>query len=111
MIPLSLTAREQYFELIRHYLEREREEAVNRLISALEEARRLIGEGYVNAVDHPSVYGGLARDGVKWVKCHRYWFAFTLDEPVIFNILWDAADIVRRVAPPPGGTPSAPETE
>jgi hypothetical protein len=111
MIPLSLTAREQYFELIQHYLEKEREEAVNRLIGALEDARRLIDAGYHNAVDHPSVYSRLARDGVKWVKCHRYWFGFTVDEPVIFNILWDAADIVRRVAPPPGGTSGAPETE
>ena len=110
MIPLSLTAREQYFELIRHYLEKEREEAVNRLIDALEEARRIIGAGYVNAADHPSLYSGLARDGVKWVKCHRYWFSFTVDEPVIFTILWDAADMVRRAAPAPGGNFDAQET-
>jgi hypothetical protein len=61
MIPLSLTAREQYFELIQHYLEKEREEAVNRLIGALEDARRLIDAGYDNAVDHPPVYGGSSR--------------------------------------------------
>jgi hypothetical protein len=105
MPPLSQTAREQYFALILHYLEKEREEAVERLIRALEEARHLIAAGHVNAVDHPSVYPGLKRDGVKWLKCHRYWFSFTVDDPVIFNIIWDTSNMPRRIAPPPGGNP------
>jgi hypothetical protein len=100
MAPLSPTAREQYFALLLHYLEKDHEEAADRLIQALDEARRLIAAGYVNAVDYPAVYRGLASDGAKWLKCHRYWFGFTVHDPVIFNIIWDAADIPRRAAPP-----------
>lgn len=38
---------------------------------------------------------------LRWIKVHRYWFGFTMDEraghPVVTQLLFDQADMPRRL--------------
>jgi plasmid stabilization system protein ParE len=48
---------------------------------------------------HPRPYPDLARYGFRWIKLHRYWFAWHPGPPpVITNIFDETADIPRRAS-------------
>ncbi len=80
MVRLSSSAHKQSLDLIDHHL-----------------AGLTIGEHPFAGRDYPSVSISLTWPNVKWVKIHRYRFAYTAnDDPVIFNTLWDTADILGR---------------
>ncbi len=101
MVRLSSSAQKQYLDLIDHFLERGYDQAAEKLNDAVDQARLTIGQRPSLGRDFPSVYANLVWPNVKWVKVHRYWFAYTTDrDPVIFNILWDSADIPGRPLPP-----------
>jgi plasmid stabilization system protein ParE len=101
MVRLSSSARKQYLDLIEHYLARGYDQAAERLNDAIDEALLTIGQRPSAGRDYPAVYANLVWPNVKWIKVHRYWFAYTTDgDPVIFNIVWDSADIPGRANPP-----------
>jgi plasmid stabilization system protein ParE len=101
MIRIAATANEQYLALIDYYLERERPEAAEKLTEAVEQAARQIEANPRIGRNFPAIYDTFIWPGVRWLKVHRYWFSYTsVNEPVIFNILWEAADIPGRAMPP-----------
>jgi plasmid stabilization system protein ParE len=101
MVRLSSSAQKQYLDLIDHFLERDYDQAAEKLVDVGDQARLTIGERPSQGRNFPSVYANLVWPNVKWVKVHRYWFAYTTDgDPVIFSILWDSADIPGRANPP-----------
>lgn len=101
MVRISSTAQKQYLDLIDYYLARGYDQAAERLNDAVDQARLAIGLRPLAGRDYPAVYANLIWPNVKWVKVHRYWFAYTTDgDPIIFNILWDSAEIPGRAEPP-----------
>jgi plasmid stabilization system protein ParE len=101
MTRLSSTANRQYLDLIDHYLSRGFHDAAVKLTEAVEQAVIAIGQDPMAGRDYPAIYDKLIWPDVKWIKRHRYWFSYTTQgEPVIFNILWDAADIAGRAMSP-----------
>lgn len=101
MTRLSRTANRQYLDLIDHYLTRGYDGAAEKLTEAVELATVIIEKAPMAGRDFPALYESLIWPGVKWVKVHRYWFSYTTSgEPVVFNILWDASDIVNRATVP-----------
>ena len=100
-VRISSTAQKQYLDLIDYYLARGYDQAAERLNDAVDQARLAIGLRPLAGRDYPAVYANLIWPNVKWVKVHRYWFAYTTDgDPIIFNILWDSAEIPGRAEPP-----------
>ncbi len=101
MVRLSSSAQKQYLDLIDHFLARGYDQAAEKLNDAVDQARLTINANPSEGREYPAVYTELIWPNVKWVKAHRYWFAYTTDgDPVIFNILWDTADIPGRALPP-----------
>jgi len=48
---------------------------------------------------HPRPYPDIARYGFRWVKIHRYWFAYQPgSSPVITNIFDESGDIPGQVS-------------
>lgn len=99
MIRLSPEAERQLEELARYYAERGRDGAIDNLIGAVERAsaRYLAGRG--SFYDAPRPYPSVIQPGWRWTKEGRYWLAFAADGsgPIVAAIVFDAADLPRRV--------------
>jgi plasmid stabilization system protein ParE len=106
MTLITHEANNQYLDLVDYYLSKGRDRAAVLLDQALDEARDIIGQNPTKGRQYPSVYDKLVWPRVLWIKVHRYWFSFIViqDEPLIFNIMWDASDIERQANPPPDET-------
>lgn len=100
MIRLTLTAGQQFDELLDHYFRLDREEAVDLLLAALREALARIEANPADAAAFPAKYRDAARWGYRWIKVHRYWFAYSdhRGQWVVTNILFETANIPGRIA-------------
>ena len=99
MIPFSPRARQQLEELTRHYADRGRDLAIDRLIDSVERAsaRYLANRGQF--FDAPRPYPALLRRGWRWTKEGRYWIAFSSakDGAIIRAIFYESAEIPGRL--------------
>jgi plasmid stabilization system protein ParE len=98
-VDIGLTAQQQVWELIEHYVEHEQRLAVQYLLQAVDEAKHRIAENPGIGAAFPKPYPTVAASGHRWFKVHRYWFAFRTagSKATITNVFFDTADIVRRV--------------
>jgi plasmid stabilization system protein ParE len=100
LIRQTLSAERQATAMFRSYLRKERYEAFRRFDQAIQDAvREIEADPHAGAL-FPRPYPELARWGFRWIKVHRYWFAWSMAKgyPVVTNILYDQARIWRRVA-------------
>jgi plasmid stabilization system protein ParE len=94
----SVEAEAQVDDLRRHYLARDRIEAVRNLIAALTEAEARIERDPSAGLAAPRPYPMVARPGRAWVKAGRYWIVYNTGRPrIIVGVFHDTADIPRRV--------------
>ncbi len=100
MVRLTLTAGWQFDELLDHYIQLDRPEAVDRLVAALADALALIEANPGSGRPCPLHYRAAARWGYRWIKVHRYWFAYSdhRGHPVLTNVLFETSDIPGRIA-------------
>jgi len=100
VIRLTLTAGQQFDQLLDHYIRLDRPEAVDRLVATLRDALASIEINPADGTDFPATYRDAARWGYRWVKVHRYWFAYSdhRGQWVVTNILFETADIPGRIA-------------
>ena len=103
MTLITSEANNQYLDLIDSFLSKGRDRAAVLLDEALDEARNIIGQNPTKGQRYPAKYDKLVWQQVLWIQVHRYWFSFIVirNEPIIFNIMWDSADIERRANLPP----------
>jgi hypothetical protein len=98
------TAQAQYLGMVSRYLKAmphgpPRPDAARKLIETYDLAVDRIGAGPPSWLTHPRPYPDLARYGFRWIKIHRYWFAYQPEpEPVITNIFDEAGDIPNQVS-------------
>jgi len=98
LIGLTPKAARQLDALRRHYLERERLEALRNLAAAVADAIALIEHNPGAGVAAPRPYPALAKAGRGWVKSGRYWAMYsTMRPPVITGIFHDTSDIANRL--------------
>jgi plasmid stabilization system protein ParE len=105
-VPVFITgaARSQYLGMVSRYLlttlrRPPRPDAARRLIETYDVAVQQIAAGPRSWMTHPRPYPGLARYGFRWIKAHRYWFAYQAGpSPVITNIFDEAGDIPRQIS-------------
>lgn len=109
MARLTAEASAQLLGLTAHFEGKGRPEAIARLRAALSEASRRIDGGAPLARSAPTPYPTLADAGFRWVKVHRYWFAFTADaggaEALIHAVFDETSDIPARLAAARGNPP------
>jgi len=72
VIRLTLTASQQFNELLDHYIRLDRELAVHRLLAALREALARIEADPADGAAFPAAYRAAARWGYRWIKAHKY---------------------------------------
>jgi plasmid stabilization system protein ParE len=98
LIAYTARALRQIDDLIQHYEDRERIEAVRGLSAALDAAEAKIAANPAAGRAAPRPYPGLARQGRAWIKVGRYWVAYdTTTPPVIVAVFYEAADIPNRL--------------
>lgn len=78
---ITKTARAQYLDMVRRYLQPmphrpPRPEAAMRLVETYDAALAHTEAGPSRCLTHPRPYPDLARYGFRWIKLHRYWFAW-----------------------------------
>ncbi len=99
MIALAPAAERQLEALTRHYAERGRDAAIDRLVDSLERAgaRYLAGRGLF--YDAPRPYPTMLRPGWRWTKQGRYWIAFSRDEQgvVVRALFYEGANMPDRL--------------
>ena len=98
MIVLTPRAARQVRVLRQHYEDRRRPEATRNLVAAIESAWHQITADPAAGLPAPRPYPQIARPGRAWVHAGRYWIAYvTRPSPAITLVVYDAADIPRRV--------------
>jgi plasmid stabilization system protein ParE len=98
LIGFTARAARQLEELRQHYEDRERPEAIRRLIAAVQEASWKIEANPAAGLAAPRPYPNLARAGRAWVKAGKYWFSYRTTQPsVIVAVFYDTADIPARL--------------
>jgi len=102
---LTADAAAQFDALLDYYMERNRDDAIRRLRVALGEALTKIDTVPDGGRTFPGPYRGIGRWPYRWIKVHRYWFAYAVEggDSVITNIFFESADIENRLQPPPAG--------
>jgi hypothetical protein len=75
LILYTRRALRQVAQLIRHYDERERYEAIRAFRAALDEAESRIERCPADGMPAPRPYPALQQSGRPWVKAGRYWIA------------------------------------
>gem|GEM_PF-1636442 len=105
-MPVLITgaAQTQYLGMVSRYLQAmphrpPRPDAARKLIETYDAAVEQIASGPRSWLTHPRPYPEIARYGFRWIKIHRYWFAYQpAQSPVITNIFDEAGDIPRQVS-------------
>jgi plasmid stabilization system protein ParE len=93
----SAEAERQIDDLRRHYLARDRIEAVRNLIAALAQAETRIEANPAAGLPAPRPYPSVARPDRAWVKVGRYWVAYSTTKPTkIVAVFHDTANIPAR---------------
>jgi hypothetical protein len=82
-LPILVTgaAQSQYLGMVSRYLQTTpnrppRPDAARRLIETYDAALKRIAADPRSRMTHPRPYPSLARYGFRWIKVHRYWFAY-----------------------------------
>lgn len=100
MARLAPEAEADIDRLTDHYLEAKgRPEAARNLASAVQAALARLDKPRVAWRAHPPGYPGIADAGLRWVKVHRYWFAYRVEggEAVVRRVLYESANIPARL--------------
>jgi len=98
LIAYTPRALRQIRELLDHYENLERIEAIRAFDAALYEAERKIEAAPYAGLPAPRPYPGVARQGRAWVKAGRYWVAYsTTKPPVVVAVFYDSANIPGRI--------------
>jgi plasmid stabilization system protein ParE len=88
----------QVNDLIQHYEDRERPEALRALLISLEEAEQKIENNPAAGLTAPRPYPRLARRGRAWIKAGRYWIAYSATQPpTIVAVFFETSDIPGRL--------------
>jgi hypothetical protein len=69
---------QQLEALIAHFISKERFEAANNLVAAVDAAARRIEADPRRGLPAPRPYPDLARFGFLWIKEYRYWFGWSI---------------------------------
>jgi hypothetical protein len=97
LIRYTRIARRQIADLVAHYRQKQRPEALRNLDNAMAEAEAAILRGPKRPRRYPATYSGLTRPGIAWLKSRSYWVAYQQTvPPVIIAVFWDQAEIDRR---------------
>jgi plasmid stabilization system protein ParE len=97
LIGFTARAARQLQQLRSHYESLERPEAVQGLVSAVEEASRKIEANHSVGLVAPRPYPHLARAGQAWIKVDRYWISYSTTKPtLIIAVFHDTANIPGR---------------
>ncbi len=76
-----------------------RPDAARKLVETYDAAVEQIASGPRAWLTHPRPYPDLVRYGFRWIKLHRYWFAYQPESsPIITNIFDEVADIPTHVS-------------
>jgi hypothetical protein len=104
MIRQTIYAQDQAAALFEFYLAADREQAFENFLEAIAEAAARIEADPTGGLSHPRPYPAIARWGFRWIKVHRYWFAWSMARgyPVVTNVFFDTSDMRARVAPDEG---------
>ena len=108
MIGFTARAARQFQQLLQHYEDRERLEAIRWLIAAVEEGSRQIETDVHVGLPAPRPYPHLARPGRAWIKVRSYWICYSMvSAPVIIAVFRETADIPVDCSPayPPLNVP------
>ena len=99
MIRQTRSAERQARALFRHYIENDRPAAHRNLTLAIRIAVRRIAAAPDAGAPFPTPYPDMASWEFRWIKVHRYWFAWSTAKgyPVLTNILYDESDMPNRV--------------
>jgi plasmid stabilization system protein ParE len=98
LIGFTARAVRQLRALRQHYEDRQRPEAIIRLMAAVAEASRKIEANPEAGLAAPRPYPQLARPGRASLKVGRYWISYTTTRPpVIAAVFYETADIPGRV--------------
>jgi plasmid stabilization system protein ParE len=88
---------QRYLEAAQH--RPARPEAARRLMETYDAALARIATGPRAWLTHPRPYPALMRYGFRWIKLHRYWFAWHPGPPVVItNIFDEAGDMPRWIS-------------
>jgi len=95
--PYTPRAAKHVADLLRHYGDLERPEAMRTLLAALREASKTIESDPPAGLMAPRPYPRLAMPGRLWVKAGRYWVAYRRRPNLaIVAVLYETADIPNR---------------
>jgi plasmid stabilization system protein ParE len=99
VIRLTSRARTQIASLTAHYVERERDDAISNLQSAITTASERILAQRGPFFPAPRPYPSIARPGWRWLKTGAYWIAFgeTGSAYVLHAIFHESANIPGRM--------------
>jgi plasmid stabilization system protein ParE len=98
LIEYTPEASSQVDELIRHYEDRQRPEAIRALLTAMSEAEGKIERAPSAGLKAPQPYPQLQRTGRAWIKAGRHWFVHsTTHPPVILAVFFETANIPGRL--------------
>jgi hypothetical protein len=98
LIPYTRRALRQVAQLIRHYDDRKRHDAIRAFRAALDEAEYRIVRSPADGLPAPRPYPQLARPGWAWMKAGRYWIGYR-QRPrlMIAAVFFETADIPGRL--------------
>ena len=97
MIELSPEASRHIAAIRKHYLSRERPEALRNLAIALSEASATIERDPAAGLSAPRPYPQLAKAQRLWLHVRRYWIAYSMTPLRIVAVFYDAANIPKRL--------------
>jgi plasmid stabilization system protein ParE len=91
-------AERQIDKLTERYEEQGRDAALVNLRRAIREAESRIEKAPDDGASAPRPYPELAQPGMAWIKAGRYWFRYTITQPLtITAIVFDTSDIVAHI--------------
>jgi hypothetical protein len=98
MARLAVEARQQFRELLDHFLAKGWGSAALRLERSVTEALARADDPRTRWLPAPRPYPHLADGRLRWVKIHRYWVAYTIEkgEGVVRQVLDETANIPTR---------------
>lgn len=102
MARLTDDARRQVDRLDEHFAARGRDRASELLTEAVAAALRAAENPRTRWLSAPRPYPELTRLGYRWIKVHRYWIGYVVEddgEGVIGCVEFEQADFARRITP------------
>lgn len=96
---IAAEARQQFGELLDHFLAKGRDSAAERLERSVADALARADDPQTRWLPAPRPYPHIANGSLRWIKIHRYWIAYSVEdgEGVIRQVLDETANIPGRV--------------